>query len=112
MARKLPIRPHLRIWRLMKGWTLVQLADRLGVSHSAIITWEQGKTGVDEGTFASIAEAYEISAAELSVLPSDAMHARALHRLIEAARNLDERRVSRLADFAEDLNVLLKYDAA
>ena len=85
------------------GWKLVPLADRLGVSHSSIIAWEQGKAGVDEETFASIAKAYGITMAELSVEPSDASRARALHRLLEAVRSLDERRVARLADLAEDL---------
>jgi transcriptional regulator with XRE-family HTH domain len=96
----------------MNGWTLVQLADRLGVSHSCIVAWEQGKTGVDEATFASIAEAYGITVAELSVAPSDSSRARALHRLIEAAGHLDERRLGRLADLAEDLNVAIEKHVA
>ena len=80
------------------GWKLVPLADRLGVSHSSIIAWEQGKAGVDEETFASIAKAYGITAAELSVHPTDAPRARSVHRLLEAPRRLDERRIDRLAD--------------
>ena len=103
MAKKLPIRPHLRAWRLTKGWKLVPISDRLGVSHSCVIAWEQGKAGVDDATFALIAEAYGVTVAELSVEPSHAPRARSLHRLLEAARSLDERRIGRLADLAEDL---------
>lgn len=103
MAKKLPTRPHLRAWRLAKGWKLVPLAEQLGVAHSCIIAWEQGKTGVDDATFASIANAYGITVAELSVPPSDAPRARSVHRLLEALRSLDERRIARLADLAEDL---------
>jgi transcriptional regulator with XRE-family HTH domain len=102
-AKKLPTRPHLRAWRLAKGWKLVPLAEQLGVAHSCIIAWEQGKTGVDDATFASIANAYGITVAELSVEPSDAPRARSVHRLLEALRSLDERRIARLADLAEDL---------
>ena len=104
MAKKLPIRPHLRVWRRALGWKLVPLAEQLGVAHSCIIGWEQGKTGVDDETFSAIAKAYGISTAELSVDPSDAPRARALHRLLEAVRCLDERRIGRLADLAEDLS--------
>ena len=103
MAKKLPTRPHLRAWRLAKGWKLVPLAEQIGVAHSCIIAWEQGKTGVDDATFASIAKAYGITVAELSVVPSDAPRARSVHRLLEALRSLDERRIARLADLAEDL---------
>ena len=103
MAKKLPTRPHLRAWRLTKGWKLVPLAERLGVAHSCIIAWEQGKTGVDDTIFASISRAYGITVAELSVEPSDAPRARSVHRLLEALRSLDERRIARLADLAEDL---------
>mgnify|MGYP002654195644 CR=1 FL=1 len=110
MARKLPIRHHLRSWRISKGWKLVQLSDRLGVSHSCVIAWEQGKTGVDDTMFASIAEAYGITVAELAVAPADSPRARALHRLLEAARNLDERRLTHLADLAEDLNITVERE--
>lgn len=103
MAKKLPIRPYLRAWRLAKGWKLIPLSARLGVSHSCIIAWEQGRAGVDDATFASIAKAYGITAAELSVEPSDAPRARSLHRLLEAVRSLDERKIGKLADLAEDL---------
>lgn len=103
MAKKLPIRPHLRAWRLTKGWKLVPLAEQLGVAHSCIIAWEKGKAGVDDTNFALIAKAYGITVAELSVEPSDAPRARSVHRLLEALRSLDERRIGRLADLAEDL---------
>lgn len=103
MAKKLPIRPHLRAWRLAKGWKLVPLAEQLGVAHSCIIAWEQGKTGLDDTTFAAIAKIYGITAAELSVETADAPRARSVHRLLEALRSLDERRIARLADLAEDL---------
>jgi transcriptional regulator with XRE-family HTH domain len=85
------------------GWKLVPLAERLGVTHSCVIGWEQGKSGVDDSTFASIARAYGITVAELSVNPADAPRARSVHRLLEALRRLDELRISRLADLAEDL---------
>ncbi len=103
MAKKLPIRPHLRAWRLRQNWTLVALANRLGTGHSSVISWEQGKAGVDDATFAAIADAYGISVAELSADPADAERSQALHRLMQAVRVLDDGKLARLADLAEDL---------
>jgi len=104
MAKKLPIRPHLRAWRKFKGMTLVALAERLGLAHPSVIAWEQGKAGVDDATFAAIAEAYGITVAELSASPDDAERSRTLHRLMDVLKDLDDRRLSRLADLAEDLS--------
>lgn len=58
---------------------------------------------MDDATFSAIAEAYGITIAELSASPAEAERSRALHRLMEAMRALDDRRLSRLADLAEDL---------
>lgn len=58
---------------------------------------------MDDATFAAIADAYGITVAELSAPPAEAERARELHRLMEAMRELDARRLGRLADLAEDL---------
>lgn len=104
MAKKHPIRPHLRAWRSHLGKTLEWLANELRTSHSTVIRWETGVNGVQEATFRAIAAAYGITPAELSAPPHDAERARALHRLMEAVRTLDDRRLTHLADLAEDLS--------
>lgn len=58
---------------------------------------------MQDEVFEAIARAYGITAAELSGPPSDAARARALHRLLNAARGMDDHRLSRLADLADDL---------
>ena len=104
MAKKHPIRPHLRAWRLHFGKTLEWVAERLETSHSTVVRWETGENGVQEATFRAIAEAYGITPAELSAPPGDAKRARALHRLIEAMQRLDDRNLGTLADLAERLS--------
>ena len=42
MAKKLPVRPHLRAWRQAMGWKLMPLAEQLGVTHCCVIGWEPG----------------------------------------------------------------------
>lgn len=37
---------QLREWRERHGWSLRQMADRLGVNYSAVSRWEQGKRRV------------------------------------------------------------------
>lgn len=104
MAKRHPIRPYLKSWRLHYGHTLEWLAERLDVGVSSVFRWESGENGVQEETFQAIAKAYGITPAELSAPPVDAARARHLHRLMEAMRSLDDKRLGRLADLAEDLS--------
>lgn len=103
MAKRHPIRPHLRAWRQHYDKTLEWLADELSVGVSTVFRWESGENGVQDETFAAIAKAYGITAAELSAPPAEAARARQLHRLMQAMQQLDDKRLSRLADLAEDL---------
>ena len=103
MAKRHPIRPHLRAWRLHFEKTLDWLANELGTSHSTVIRWETGENGVQQETFEAIARAYGITPAELSAPPKEAGRARELHRIMAALQALDDRRLQRLADLAEDL---------
>jgi transcriptional regulator with XRE-family HTH domain len=103
MAKRHPIRPHLRAWRLHFGKTLEWLANELGTSHSTVIRWESGENGVQQETFEAIARVYGITLAELSAPPTDAGRARELHRIMLALQAMDDRRLQRLADLAEDL---------
>lgn len=104
MAKKHPPRPHLREWRVHLGKTLEWLAGRLGVGVSSVFRWETGENGVQDEVFAEIARAYGITVAELSAPPTDAARARHLHRLMEAIKSLDDQRLARLTDLAEDLS--------
>lgn len=101
--KKHPARPNLRAWRAHFGFTLEQVAERLGVSHSTVVRWETGENGVSDEVFAAIAAAYGITVAELSAPPADAGRARELHRLMEAMRRLDDANLATLAGLAEQL---------
>ena len=103
MAKRHPIRPHLRAWRNHSGKTLEWVADALGTSHSTVQRWETGENGVQQETFEAIAHTYGITPAELSGPPQDASRARELHRIMTALQQIDDGRLRRLADLAEDL---------
>ena len=103
MPKKHPIRPYLFAWRTKMGKSSEWLANELGTVHSTVLRHESGRHGVDDATFKAIAAAYGITVAELSAHPDHSHRARALHRLLETLPKLDDRKVERLADLAEDL---------
>lgn len=103
MPKTHPIRPYLGAWRVRMQKPLTWLADRIGVSHSTIQRQEKGKIGVDERTFAAIADAYGISVAELSAHPNDAEKAKELDRLLRRLQSLNARSIRTLADLSEQL---------
>ena len=104
MAKRHPTRPHLRSWRLHLGKTTLDLANILRTSHSTVLRWEAGENGVQQETFDAIARAYGITPAELSAPPAEAERARLLHRLMSILPQIDDRRLQRLTDLAEDLS--------
>lgn len=56
----------LRQKRKEAGLTLVELAERLDVSHTAISLWERGKQQIPEGRYRQIADALDFEVAELT----------------------------------------------
>ncbi len=103
MKKKHPDRPHLAAWRRHFDITLQELANKLGTTHTSVMRWEKGESGVDDKTFAAIAEAYGITVAELSAPPTDAAAAREMHRLMTAMQRLKSGDLAVLADLAEKL---------
>lgn len=49
---------HLRAWRRKVGLTLEQVAERLGVGHSAVHKWESGEVPVTLPRLESLAQLY------------------------------------------------------
>lgn len=103
MRKAHPIRPHLRAWRLKMEKTQEWLAERIGRDQSNVNKAESGKAGVDEQTFAKIADAYGITVAELSAHPDEAPRAKQMHRLMQAMRTMDRDGLETLARLAEQL---------
>ena len=60
---------RLRQLRISRGMTQVQLADRLGVSASAIGMYEQGRRQPDNATLAKIRDEFSVSTDYLLGLP-------------------------------------------
>jgi transcriptional regulator with XRE-family HTH domain len=60
-----PTRLFLAEWRLAKGLTQEQLADRLGTSHVTVSRWETGKRQPNLNAQEAIAEAMGIEAVDL-----------------------------------------------
>ncbi len=101
MAKQHSLRPHLKAWRKKLGKRQMWLANIIGTQQSNIARQERGDIGVDDETFAAIAKAYGITVAELSAHPDDAEKARALDRLLTAARQMDSETLAVVAGFAE-----------
>ena len=59
---------------------------------------------MDDATFEAIANAYGITAAELSAPPGDAEHARTLGRVMNVIRALDTAQLRLIAETAEALS--------
>lgn len=104
MNRSHPRRPHLKAWREHFRKTLEWVADQVQTSHTSVMRWERGTSGVDDATFAAIAKAYGITPAELSAPPSEAERARQMHRLMTRLKNLDAKALTSLADLADQLD--------
>jgi transcriptional regulator with XRE-family HTH domain len=60
-----PIRLFLSEWRIDKGLTQEQLAERLGSSHVTVSRWETGKRQPDLRAQEALAEALGIDAVDL-----------------------------------------------
>jgi|688.fasta_scaffold2209057_1 transcriptional regulator with XRE-family HTH domain len=101
MVKRHPIRPHLKAWRKKLGKRQTWLANEIGTNPSNIVRQERGEIGVDEATFAAIANAYGITIEELSAHPDQADKARATHRLSQAVQLLDSESVDILRGLAE-----------
>lgn len=80
------------------------LAERLGVSHTSVLRWETGESGVSNEKFAEIARCYGITVAELASPPDEADRARQMHRLLTVIPTLDETALLSLANLAEQLS--------
>ena len=58
-------RLFLREWRLERGLTQQQLADRVGTSKGQVSNWEQAKRGLRQDVQAALAHALSISINDL-----------------------------------------------
>ena len=101
MKKGHPTRPYLGAWRLHMKKKKIWLANEIGTSHTTVRRHELGELGVDDTTFAAIAKAYGITVEELSVHPSEAAKAQALHRLSKAVQQMDSESIAVLAGLAE-----------
>jgi transcriptional regulator with XRE-family HTH domain len=79
------------------------LAEAIGRDQSNVNKAEAGKSGVDDVTFARIADAYGITIAELSAHPDEAPRAQQMHRLMTAVQTMDREGLETLARLAEQL---------
>lgn len=104
MQKAHPSRPHLYAWRRHFDRSQDWLAEAIGKSQSSVQRAEKGLAGVDDATFAAIADAYGITVAELSAPPGEARKAKRLHEIYEALRKLDGPALDTLADLAKQLS--------
>ncbi len=64
---------YIREWRLNRGMTLEQLADRIGVKASALSYLERGQSAYTQGTLEALASALQTDPASLIMRnPNDA----------------------------------------
>lgn len=55
---------HIRQYRLRKGYSVVQLAQKIGVSTSTLRDWEEGRK-IQGEPYSAIAEALGVSVSEI-----------------------------------------------
>jgi transcriptional regulator with XRE-family HTH domain len=87
-----PFKHHLREWRLARGLSQQQLADRLDTSKGQISRWESGRRAMSGDVIAALADALSIEPGDLFRDPSapsiDALLARAPAHVRETAAEL------------------------
>ena len=101
MSKKQPIRSHIRAWRLEVGLTLLQAAIATGMDSANLSRAERGLAGMDDASFAALAQAYGITVAELSAPPEERHRAKQMGRVMAALQTLDEKSLAALAELAE-----------
>ncbi len=57
--------PELRRHRLLQGYTVRELGDAAGVTHSTIVELEQGHRGAQGSTLRKLAKALDVRTEEL-----------------------------------------------
>jgi transcriptional regulator with XRE-family HTH domain len=60
----------IRELRTARGWTQLELANRLGVTPSTVYNWERGKHPLSAGMLRQIARLFEVSM-DAVVLPGE-----------------------------------------
>ncbi len=61
----------IRELRQERGWTQLELANRLGVTPSAVYNWERGKFEPTASMFRRIARAFGVSMDEIALVGED-----------------------------------------
>ena len=86
---------NLRPWRKASGFTLQEVAERLGVTHSSILRYEKGAVKPSPEILTALAELYGCTPAELEVPPGQREQGRRVHDAILLAKSLPAEVVDR-----------------
>ena len=81
---------HLRAWRRQNRLTLVNVAEKLGTTHSTVLRWERGEISVPKKMIMRLAEIYGCTPAELEYDPTERARGQLVDIAIELAQTLPE----------------------
>ena len=92
---------NLRSWRRSAGFTLQEVAERLGTAHSSILRYERGEVKPSPEVIAALAELYGRTPAELEVPPNQRQKGKRVHDAILLAKSLPEEMVDRWLEIGQ-----------
>jgi transcriptional regulator with XRE-family HTH domain len=99
---------NLRPWRKASGFTLQEVAERLGVTHSSILRYEKGAVKPSPEILTALAELYGCTPAELEVPSGKRQEGKRVHDAILLAKSLP----GEVADRWLEIERLLAPEAA
>ena len=94
LARTKSLSKQIRQAREVKGFTVAQLADRLGVSQVSIYYWESGRVRPRDTNFTALCKALKMPVRETMALRADNLTTRASTGNRPSARSLSSAQAS------------------
>jgi len=83
------VHQHLKTWRKKKGLSQEQSANILGIEHTTLGRWENGKVALNTEQLQELARAYGITVVQLLSPPEEADMVARLERVQRAFDSMD-----------------------
>jgi len=98
--------PQLTAWRQLRGFTLEQVGEALGVGAQAVHKWEHGKVPLTLPNLAKLAALYRAEPARLLAYPEEGELVDQLRRAQEVLAAMPKERAERWLAMGADLSGL------
>jgi transcriptional regulator with XRE-family HTH domain len=98
--------PQLTAWRQLRGMTLEQVGEALGVGAQAVHKWERGKVPLTLPNLARLAALYNVEPAQLLAYPGEGELVDQLRRAQQVLTTMPKERAERWLAMGADLSGL------